>query len=499
MSQGSAVRFSQNVLNIAASGAGNVIAAGAGLLTIPFLVLQFGAEAYGVWAVVALLTGYIVLLDVGVTIATGRMLAARRAKGDAAGMGDVIASALVIYVAIVLSCLALGYALSVHVADLFNIPDHLARDAGASIMISAIGVAIYFAFSIFTSLLWAHERLDVISGLEIVVQIGRAVATFILIRPGSSIVEVATITAVGHVALGCMSVVVCGLLIRPATLRPGRLSIALIRKLLRLGIDFFAVNVGRILPTLVGATVISRELDLASVAAFSVARQLVTYANGFMAAVTQAAAARAVAYHAAGQRDRQTRLMSTGAVLTSACAFFIVGGYVLLGFAFMQLWQGGRLENAYAVLAILALGEALPMSQWVTNGVVLGMERQLRIAWLFFLEAIGGLVGAMLVVDTFGLLGVAAALAVNAALFRGVLQWLVGIRLIGLQAGRYAACVFLPLAAITVLSVVALHWSGLTAGLTTWTNFAGATLVYAAAYWSAFGLATKMKAIREPA
>lgn len=490
------MRLTRQSLNIATMAATNIVGAALGLLTIPFLIRQLGAETYGVWTLIVVVATYFTLIDFGVTIATGRLIAARLGAGDEEGVDTIISVAFVTCAGIAAICLVLALIVAAITELFLNIPPGMLLETRYSIFVSGAGVAIYFLFATFSGILWAYERFDLVGGVEMLVQAGRAAVVFLFVKPGATVLELSVITLGGHLAGGILLFLACRSAVPRFRIRLERFSIDRALDLVRQGFGFFTVNASRTLIGLLSISAVGNRLSPADVTAYSVARQLVSYGNGFLIALTQTAASRAVHFHASDQRDRQRELFSHGAVYATACAFFIVGGFLLLGYAFIQLWQGGRLVHTYPLLVILALGELLPMSQWVTSGIVMGMERHGRLIRLLLLEAACAPLSAVLVAPHFDLIGICVVLAINATFFRGIMLLRIGIKLLDRSVWRYVIGTILPIAVLSG-GLIGVFFAYLPAErLTNWPAFVGAAGIYSACYGALFWLGLRYGFIR---
>jgi hypothetical protein len=109
------------------------------------------------------------------------------------------------------------------------------------------------------------------------------------------------------------------------------------------------------------------------------------------------------------------------------------------------------------------LGELLPNSQYVTNGIILAAARHRALAWLGLVEVAAVIALTVALLDPWGLMGACLAVAIPAFVCRGVAQIVQGCRVANVSLWRYArsallpplACATLPAAALA--AVVALH------------------------------------------
>jgi O-antigen/teichoic acid export membrane protein len=123
-------------------------------------------------------------------------------------------------------------------------------------------------------------------------------------------------------------------------------------------------------PLLIGAL-----MALALVAPFSIAERMLAMTAALLTAVTGVLTPFATALHATDQNDRQRRLFLVGGRHAAAFATFLIVGLLVLGGSFINLWIGPTFAEAALLLTILAVGELLPSTQYVTNGVLVATAR----------------------------------------------------------------------------------------------------------------------------
>src|SRR5262245_37221296 len=78
----------------------------AGFVVAPFLVHHLGETNYGLWILIASLTGYFSLLDLGVGGSVGRNVAFHRAKNDQDAVNAIVSTALALLSGVALLALA---------------------------------------------------------------------------------------------------------------------------------------------------------------------------------------------------------------------------------------------------------------------------------------------------------------------------------------------------------------------------------------------------------
>jgi O-antigen/teichoic acid export membrane protein len=191
------------------------------------------------------------------------------------------------------------------------------------------------------------------------------------------------------------------------------------------------------------------------VARYSLSRRLIDYAGAFLVSFTGVVTPTFASLQARGEEEQLRRLFILGGRLCSALGFLFVGFAFLFGGPFLALWLGERWASYAPLLWILAVGEALPMSQSITGNMLLGVARHHRLAMLLVVEVVLIMAGTTFVAQWEGLRGVCILLAAGAFLFRGVLVLGLGCRAVEMPVHRYLAQAIAPSLAVSSAVVAA--------------------------------------------
>jgi O-antigen/teichoic acid export membrane protein len=192
---------------------------------------------------------------------------------------------------------------------------------------------------------------------------------------------------------------------------------------------------------------------------FNIASRLTSFGTTILANSAGVLTPLATVLHAEEKHDRQRALLLEGGRYCLAMATFLVVLFVVLGRSIITVWMGARFEAEFGpsrLLAILALGEALPMSQFVATSIVLGIGRHKLLALVNLGECAVALGLAWVLIGPYGLTGVCVAFAIPAAIFRGVVQLVYNCRVVGTPVGRYLRGTFAPTVAVAVPPAAAL-------------------------------------------
>ncbi|MBV9122615.1 MAG: oligosaccharide flippase family protein [Planctomycetes bacterium] len=439
--------------------AGLVVTCLTGFVVAPFLVHQLGDTDYGLWIVIGSLTSCCGLLELGVRGSVGRHVAFYRAREDWAGLNETLNTGLVLLAGLGLLGLAAILAVMPWFFDLFKVPD-LTPDQAAGVRLALVIVGINFALSLvldaFDATLWGCQRFDWLNFIEIPTALIRTGLTFYFIGRGYGLVALALIIS-GTTLAGSLAKVFCCFVEEPAL----RLKWALVRRrafLEILGYSFwtFVGTVARMARTSLGPLLIGNILVVALITPYAVAGKLITLATNVLVAATGVVTPWATDLYAQNQEARQRLLFLLGSRHCFALSLYLFSLFLLLGKPLIVLWMGPALVPAFPLLVVLALGELLPNSQYVTNSVILAAARHRALAFMYLTETVAGIILTVVLTRSFGVMGACVAVAAPAVLCRGITVILHGCRLSKVSLTRYLIWAICPALAWAVVPGVVL-------------------------------------------
>lgn len=472
----------RSIVNVGTTAAVAILRACEGLITVAYLLRVLGTETFGIWALISTMAAYLLILDLGVVGALGRLLAGRRGANDIDGFNRTLSTALTLLTGAGAVTLLVALAMAEIFPLVFHVPDHQLADVRMALLIAGVWAALYFPTSIFDIVLWSHERFDLSNLVEMPVIAIRLCLILLLIHEDSPLAHLAGIGLAANVATVVLTAA-CAWWVEPR-LRPvpGVLSRAALREIYPIGVWFSTLSVARSLTQQVGPTLVGYGLGNRAVATFTIARQLTAYCATVMLSLTQIAAPRAAVLFFGRHRDEQKILFVVGGRAATVLALFLVGGFLSLGAQFISIWQGGRQDEAFVPLVVLLLGEAFPMAQGVTYSILTAMGRHRALAGFAIMEGLCTLCVAAAVVRPFGILGVCITIAISATVFRGLCPWLLTCRLLDVTPLAYLRGAVFPVAAVWVAATAAIWLTAVEWPVRGWVSLIGYGALYAALY-----------------
>lgn len=330
---------------------------GVAFVLTPYIIHKLGAAAYGVWALMIGVIGYMGLVDLGIRGSVGRYINHYLALGDRRALSQVVGVANVVLTALSLLVLLAALMLGDNFLLVFpKTPPELAGAVRFCMPLLALGLWLSFIGSILGNLLAAKEAIYLTNLLGLVLLVVRTVAVVWALGAGFGI-EALVLATVAVSSLGlALSGWIAKRLWGADMPRLVGFSLSRLKEIWRFGVASFA---GRTAATMANdsAPIIGMWLlGPEAVAVYSVAMTLTQYArrlieqagNAIFPSVMKAGAIKDYA----GLRAVYLRYMNVSFALGSL--MFI--GLMVFSHSFLGLWVGPQYQAGAWVVAILAFG-----------------------------------------------------------------------------------------------------------------------------------------------
>jgi O-antigen/teichoic acid export membrane protein len=418
-----------------------LVAVGAAFFVTPYLVRSLGDRVFGFWTLAMAFVGYYGLLDLGLTSAASRYLSRALGAGDDAELERVAGTAFGLFSLIGLAVLLLAAATAA-ACPLFLRDPAEAATFRALVLIMGGGAALSFPGKVYSGLLGAALRYDVIAGLSIGRSIlcnGGIVAALAL---GGGVVAVAVVTFAANAAQYAATWAAFRRSFPALPVRARAFDRERGLSMLGYGSKTLVCQLGDVLRFRLDTVLIAAWLGAALVTPYAVGArvveayvQLVFGSTGMMLPVFS---------RFEGQGDfaaiRGALLKTTK--LTTIVSTFIGLSVIFYGRAFIRRWMGPGLETAYGVAAILAAGYVIELPQSPGIQVLYGLSKHHVYAWLSVCEGAVNVALSVWLLRRFGVYGVALGTALEFAVFKLFVQPFYICRAAGLAPREYYAAIF---------------------------------------------------------
>lgn len=427
--------------NVLSSWGGYLVFVVAGFVMPPLIDRRLGQAALGVWDFGWSLVSYFSLAQIGIGSSVNRYVASYRVIGDRDGVRRTVSS---------VACLSLGVALVtavLTVAAVSLLPFAFRRQLGPHLdearwVVALLGasLAIQMALDFSRGVITGCHRWDLYNAINAgsyAVTVAAMAATLAL---GGGLTSLAVANLAGVAATEILRLVVAYRVCPELRIRASHFDRVLARGLLGFGTKTSAEAIARLLLVQGSALVVASRLGVSALAVYArpsaILRHAETFANKFAFVLTPTASS----LQASGRRTELRELLIWSARVGACLSVPAVLALSILGGSILRLWMGPSYEHG-AVIAILAVGSLMPLTQRPVTAVLYGLNAHGPVAGASLVGAAGG-VGLMALTVRWGLPGVALAVAIALTLGNGLFVSFYACRLLGVSPREYFPAVY---------------------------------------------------------
>ena len=451
-------------------------------LLSPFLVHTLGDTKYGIWSIITALTGYMTLLDLGVGSAIAKYVSKHKATNDYKSINRVFSSGIVIL--LLVGALLIG--LSPFIADLvvsaFKFDSTLKDTVHTLVIIAAVDIAIFVSSGVFFGAFYGFQRNEITNAALLFAALVKAICWYLVLSNGFDLLAMGIVSLVGN-ALTTLLLAFLMRKIEPqveiTTRHADKSSIASVFNYSKFT---FLTMLGMQLIYYSDAFVVGYFLSAAAITIYTIPWSLSEYSNRLILAVAQTFVPVFSEQEATNEKAiYSTYITGTKAVLLLSNLLCI--GVLALGDEFIGIWMGPEYAvKCSAILAIMFLTLLIKSPQLLSYSILLGTANHQRFSIYNLLFSIANLILSILLVQQFGLVGVATATAITQILFYAVVTPFITSRVIKFSLTDYLKKTYLRIIPASALLFAILSYLGKNYPPTGFLSLISLALIGAAAY-----------------
>ena len=408
-------------------------------------------------------------MDFGLRDSIIKNVAKYKARRRNKQLSVTLSVALSLYAGMTLVCLFITAALVLSLDRIAEIPETFIGEANIVVMLTGATIAQTFLFNIFSGAMMGMQRYLTLNAISISLNIARAAAIVIALGSGQKIIGLALI----HFLTGLLTGIFY-LIFAVATLRKNGLSLRLhwvpwtnyrrvAKNLFGFSVYVFINNIGQKIIYATDAVVIVALLPVALVTPYAIAGNLVNYLKSLLAVTTMVFNPVASDLSARRRTDEIQSLLVNGSRLSLFVSLPVAVSYIASGPEFIGLWIDPKYsELSGSILAILATAHIVASPSHAIGSVLYGLSRHRALAFFRIGEAVSNLGLSIVLVSSYGLIGVAIGTLVPHIVVTGLIIPIYATRLLGMNPLRYYAAAWLrPLLNATPFLILTLYFSKL--------------------------------------
>ena len=313
------------------------------VLSIPLALRFLTREEFGLWAVVAQITGYFTLLDFGVGQSVSRILIDYKDDVNGGEYGATLKTACIVFVFQAAGIFFVGAFGSHLLAGLLQIPPHLRSGFQMLMFLQCSVAALNFVTTPFWLPLWSHQRSDIVNLAAVAVFVANGLFLWLGFHAGLRYYSLALANFAGMVVqISITSRATFKLGFVPSYQKWGKITGAKFREIFGFSRDLFVLQVANQFISASQIVLVSRLIGLDAAGVWSVCTKGFTLAQQIVFKILDFSAPgfseMVVRGETARFRERLGTIVSVTAV--AAALFAILGAFG--NRTLILFWTGGK-------------------------------------------------------------------------------------------------------------------------------------------------------------
>lgn len=349
-----------------------VLTTAVGLFLTPFIILKLGDSEFGLYSLIGAFVGYLSILDFGLSNTVVRFVANRRAKNDRIGEESFLATAMLMYLTISFLVLIIGSVLYLNLDGFFgdSLSSSELKSAKVMFLILICSLAFNLPGGMFEGICYGYEHFVYPKAVKIVLYIVRTISIVAVLHLGGDAVSIVVVDALLNVCAVFLNVFYIFLRLKVRFIQHGRYN-DLFKEIFSYSIWIFVFILVGQLQWKVGQLVLGVHTNTVTVAIFAVGVMLGTLYGSFSSAISSIMLPRAsfmIARNAT--EDEQTDMMIKIGRLSFVVLMYILGGFLLYGMQFVNLWVGESYHQSWIIALLIMVAYTAPLVLGFGNSIL---------------------------------------------------------------------------------------------------------------------------------
>jgi O-antigen/teichoic acid export membrane protein len=482
-------RFLMNVLWSWSGVATNLAVA---LLLNPYMIRKLGPERYGIWALIFTVIDYFWFFDLGLNSAVATFCARYWANKETEKINEVINTALFYFSIISVLAMALTLTLAHNVGGFFRVSPAYRAEFSTLIELTGMSWAICIVMNMFVSGLQGFQRFDLESRVWVASLVLRSLGYFLVLWLGYGLVEMAAIFVFFQVLAGVFNIGNFRGVFLELRFSKALVKFSVFREIVAYGLKTFFANGATLVLNQSGPVMIGHYEPTEFVGFYTLPLRILQYAGDAVSRVGNVTRSSAAELLAVGEHDSVLRLgvYSNRYSLTLFMPLAVL--LVVYGRELILRWVGPVFATYSApLLPIFLVSTSLVLAgQFNSSSLLYGINRHGAYARAVIVEAVLNVIGMVLVIPRYGIIGAAVVASSLMLLVRGIYTPLIVSRSLNFSFFEYMRRIYIrPI--LTGLPIASMAWALKMRVLPgrTWLDLFAAALLIGLAY-SALALFT---------
>jgi len=380
------------------------------LIMTPVILGALGDHYYGMWILAGTFIGYYGLFDFGLSISISRFLARAIGQERPEDQREYLHTGFIIFSALGLAVITLAVIFMMAAPLIMAASDDIPVFKNL-ILLLGLSIGLTMPLRVFPGVLKARLRHDVISAVNIIILLLRNASIYILLSKGFGIVAMAwaqffctlleytIVTAIAQKHLK----------FKTSDFRP---MASRARELIGYSSYTFIFNVGSTLISQLDSLVITIFREVALVTPYSLAFRLFAYATDVLGSLIDNITPVFSQDEGAGNLAPMIEKFMLTTKIACVFAVLLFSGIAIYGQSFITRWIDRDYTQIPILILVLAPAYLISACQRPSMSILFAVSRHRVLAYILVAEGLANLLLSILLVQHYGIIGVAVGTAI---------------------------------------------------------------------------------------
>lgn len=362
----------------------------AGIFVTPYMLRSLGKSEYGLYMLIGAFLGYLTVFDFGLANSIVRYVARYQARNDKEGEQNFLALAMITYVGISLLALLAGIIAYSNLDLVFGSSLSLAEMSLAQMMsaILLFNLVLALPAGAFDAVLMGHQRFSFAKSIELIRFVIRTTALIALLYFGYKALAIVILDTAVNVFFSLWKSLYVLFRLRVRFVLH-RFDKALMYEVFSYSFWIACALILYQLYLRVGQIALGIMDGTSAVAVFSVSIVIVGYYGSFGHVISSLLLPHSIRVVEQGASSNElTDLMIRVGRIQFLIASYVMAGFILFGYPFIQLWAGADYGSSWLIAIIIMLPSTLMMVRSVGENILLAMNRFVFRAFYFLVMVV---------------------------------------------------------------------------------------------------------------
>lgn len=388
----------------------------------PFLVHTLGDTRYGIWTIVAAFSGYMSLLDLGIAGAITRYVALYYQRNDHKSINTIISSGAFLFYAVAGLIIVLSPLSAKVLVSFLSFDKELIDTVYFLVIVISFDISFFVIAGFVRGALGGFQRFDLINLVRLLSFIYKALAFYIFLNNGYGLLAMGFISVSTNLLVLIISFYQLKKYFPFIQIGIGQVNRQDLSKVYHFSKFIFLAMVANQILYYSDAFIVGYFLSMAAVTYYTIPWSLSDYVKQFCIAISGTYIPVFSELHSANDTSAiyDHYIYGTKIILILSNLFCV--GLIVLGAPFITLWMGALYaDKAETLIIIFFITLYFYAPHLISYSLLQALNRHKLYSYLSAMIAVINLILSIILVQKYGLIGVAIGAAIPQILFFGIL------------------------------------------------------------------------------